>query len=115
MNGTMIKTIIIDDEMHCINRLKSLISNYHQNQISVLDAFQSVESGIKGIEALKPDLVFLDIQIGAKNGFDVLKHFDKIDFDVIFTTAYDQYAVLAFKCSAVDYLLKPIDIEDLNK
>jgi len=115
MNGTMIKTIIIDDEMHCINRLKSLISNYHQNQISVLDAFQSVESGIKGIEALKPDLVFLDIQIGAKNGFDVLKHFDKIDFDVIFTTAYDQYAVLAFKCSAVYYLLKPIDIEDLNK
>lgn len=110
----MIKAIIIDDEMHCINRLKSLISTHHNNDVLVINHFQSVEEGIQGIESLQPNLVFLDIQIGAKNGFDVLKHFNKIHFDVIFTTAYDQYAVLAFKCSAVDYLLKPIDIEDLH-
>src|SRR5690554_370237 len=109
----MIQAIIIDDEQHCIDRLDYLFSTFSRKTIQVTGAFQTVESGIQGIEDLKPDLVFLDIQIGGRTAFDLLDQFPEIRFEIIFTTAFDQYAIRAFKFSAVDYLLKPIDRDDL--
>ncbi|PKP26473.1 MAG: DNA-binding response regulator [Bacteroidetes bacterium HGW-Bacteroidetes-2] len=108
----MIKALIIEDEQHCIDRLILLLQPYLN--ITILGTFLTVETGKNGIKTLQPDLVFLDIQIHQKTGFDLLKSFQHINFQVIFTTAYDAYAVQAFKFSAIDYLLKPIDEEDLN-
>src|SRR5690348_2503194 len=102
----MIKSIIIDDEQHCINRLESLIQNHHADDLKLCGAFQSVDDGIKAIKQMQPDLVFLDIEIQDKTGFDLLKQVPEINFEVIFTTAYDKYAVQAFRFSAIDYLLK---------
>ncbi len=79
-----------------------------------MDVFTSVEEGIKGIHKLHPDLVFLDVQINNKTGFDLLKQFGEVNFDVIFATAFDKYGVQAFKFSAIDYLLKPVDADDLK-
>lgn len=109
----MIKAIIIDDEVHCINRLAELLKEYCEENIYLAGFFQTVEQGITGILKLRPDLVFLDVQINDKTGFDLLKQLHEIHFEIIFTTAYEKYAVQAFKFSAIDYLLKPVDPEDL--
>ena len=110
----MITAITIDDEPHCIDRLNHLLAQHHKSSIQVLSSFQSVEEGVAAIQQLQPDLVFLDVQINDKTGFDVLHHFDAISFAVIFTTAYEKYAIQAIKFSAVDYLLKPIDNDELK-
>lgn len=110
----MIKAIIIDDEMHCIRRLEYILADA-VNSIELCGAFQSVETGLTAIKQLKPQLVFLDVEIDNQTGFDLLKQLPAINFDVIFTTGYDKYAVEAFKFSAIDYLLKPVDEEDLYK
>ena len=110
----MITAIIIDDEQHCIERLSYLLAQHHKNTIQLLSSFTSAEKGTKAIEELQPDLVFLDVQLGDQTGFDVLKHFDKFGFAVIFTTAFEKYAIQAIKFSAVDYLLKPVDADDLK-
>ncbi|MBC7826877.1 MAG: response regulator transcription factor [Chitinophagaceae bacterium] len=111
----MIRAIIIDDEKHCIERLSDLLKENFANQVHLMESFNTVEDGIKAIEKLRPDLVFLDVQIHNKTGFDLLRHFDKIFFRVIFTTAFDKYAVQAFRFSAADYLLKPVDPEELKQ
>lgn len=108
----MMKAIVIDDEQHCIERLQALLLP-HLPEVQLVASFQSVEEGLRGIEMLRPELVFLDIQIGDKTGFDLLKAVQNPSFNVIFTTAFDKYAVQAFRFSAVDYLLKPIDAADL--
>lgn len=110
----MITAIIIDDELHCINKLSYLLAQHHKNTIQLLSSFQSVEEGVAAIQQLQPDLVFLDVQLNDKTGFDVLKHFDEFGFAVIFTTAYEKYAIQAIKFSAVDFLLKPIDNDELK-
>ena len=109
----MIKAIIIDDEQHCIDRLNYLLTTFSGKAIQVKGAFQTFESGLQGIGELKPDLVFLDIQIADRTAFDLLDQLPDIEFEIVFTTAFDQYAIRAFKFSAVDYLLKPIDRDDL--
>ncbi len=109
----MIKTVIIDDEAHCIDRILSLI-NQHPNTFNVLETLNSVEEALKTVPKLQPDLVFLDIKINSKTGFDFLQELDDINFKIIFTTAFDKYAIKAFKFSAFDYLLKPIDSNDFN-
>ncbi|MEO8147668.1 MAG: LytTR family DNA-binding domain-containing protein [Bacteroidia bacterium] len=109
----MIHAIIIDDEVNCIEMLEWLLKTYCPNV--TIDAM--CDSGEKGIEAInkhKPDVVFLDIEMPRMNGFDMLEKFDKLFFDVIFTTAYDKFAVKAFRYSALSYLLKPVDPEDLQ-
>ena len=111
----MIKAIIIDDEQHCINRLTKLINEYCSDEIELAGTFDTVEKGLEGIKKLNPELVFLDVEIKDKTGFDLLKQVPEVDFEVIFTTAYDKYAVQAFKFSAVDYLLKPVDADDLQQ
>jgi two-component system LytT family response regulator len=109
----MIKAIIIDDEQHCINRLQLLLKGLKAEKVIVESCCTSVEEGLEAVNKIRPDLLFLDVEINEKTGFDLLRQFSQIDFDVIFTTAFDKYAVQAFKFSAIDYLLKPIDSEDL--
>lgn len=110
----MTKAIIIDDEQHCIDRLEKLLKNYCRDSIELCGSFQSVEDALKMVNAVKPNLVFLDVEIKDKTGFDFLKQLPEINFEVIFTTAYDKYAVQAFKFSAIDYLLKPVDADELQ-
>jgi len=109
----MIRAVIVDDEQHCISRLTDLLNRHCKQTVTIAGAFGSVDEAITGIINLKPDLVFLDIQLHEQTGFDMLAQLPHIDFEVIFTTAYDNYAIQAFKFSAVDYLLKPIDPDDL--
>lgn len=111
----MINSIIVDDEPHCVDRLSGLIHEHFDDSVRILDSFDTVEAAIAGSKRLQPDLVFLDMHINDKTGFDLLTELDSIDFDVIFTTAYEKYAVQAFRFSAVDYLLKPIDADDLRQ
>ena len=110
----MIKAIIIDDEHNNIVTLNSFISKYCLN-IEVIATAENVKSGIETININKPDLVFLDIEMPDGSGFDLLESFEKVNFQVIFVTAYDQYAIKAFQYSAIDYLLKPINPEMLVK
>lgn len=109
----MINTIIIDDEIHCIQRLSNLLKEYCRDNIHLLGAYENIEEGLSSIKKLRPGLVFLDIQLNEKTGFDMLRQIKDITFELIFTTAYEKYAVQAFKFSALDYLLKPIDADDL--
>jgi len=110
----MIKAIIIDDELHAIEGLKYEIEQTTP-EVNVIGYTTNPVEGIGMIHELNPDLLFLDIEMPSMNGFEVLKNLkDKIDFDVIFVTAYDQYAIKAFKFSAIDYLLKPVNGNDLK-
>src|SRR5450432_74692 len=109
----MIKAIIIDDEQHCVDRLQKLLEEHCRSAVLVIGAFNSVEDGVKAIRQLEPDLVFLDVELQDKKAFDLLQQLNEINFAIIFTTAHQQYAVQAFKFSALDYLLKPIDPDDL--
>jgi two-component system LytT family response regulator len=108
----MVKAIIIDDELHCINTLIMLLKAYCPD-VSVVAVCQSPMEGKNAIETLKPDLVFLDIEMPEMNGFKLLEQLHDIFFALIFTTGYDQYAIKAIKFSALDYLMKPIDPNEL--
>jgi two-component system LytT family response regulator len=108
-----ILSIIIDDELNNIENLQSLLRAYC-NDISVVATAISADEGKVAIEEHNPDLVFLDIQMPGKSGFDMLKTFPQIDFEIIFITAYDQYGIQAIKFSALDYLLKPVVIDELK-
>lgn len=110
----MIRVLIIDDEQHCIDRLIQMLLPAHKEFIKVIDAVRSVEEGIKSIVSSQPDLVFLDVQMEDKTGFDLLRSLPEINFAIIFTTAFEKFAIQAIKFSAIDYLLKPIDEDDLN-
>lgn len=102
----MIKTVIIDDERLARNELKKLLLDFPEIEV-VAEAANSAE-GIEKINSFNPDLIFLDIQMPGKTGFDMLAELDKTPF-VIFTTAYDEYALKAFEVNALDYLLKPVE------
>lgn len=110
----MIQAIIIDDERHSCDALKMLLEKCCP-QIQVAATCHSAKAGIAKISELKPDLIFLDIEMPYLNGFQMLEQIPNIDFEIIFTTSYDQYAIKAFKFSALDYLLKPVDREELEK
>lgn len=111
----MVRAIIIDDEAHCIERLSRLLETYCKDEILLMDSFSNVSDGISGTNRLRPELVFLDVQINEKTGFDYLQEFKEINFAVIFTTAFEKFAMQAIKFSAADYLLKPIDADDLKE
>jgi two-component system, LytTR family, response regulator len=108
----MIKAIIIDDEIHCLETLSLLLSEYCP-EVQLLEQCRSAKMGIEAIEKHKPDLVFLDIEMPVMNGFELLEQLSAISFAIIFTTGYDQYAIKAIRFSALDYLLKPIDPKEL--
>ncbi|SFH23243.1 LytR/AlgR family response regulator transcription factor [Pedobacter insulae] len=109
----MITAILVDDEPINNSNLNALLSK-HCKEIKVIDTATSVDEARSQILALKPDVVFLDIEMPDKNGFDLLKSFQNPDFAVVFVTAYDSYGIAAVKFSALDYLLKPINIEELK-
>ena len=109
----MITAIIIDDEQHCVEALYRDLIKHHDN-VEVLAKCNSAKEGILAIKKLKPQLIFLDVEMPWMNGFEMLEMLDHIDFCIIFTTAYDKFAAKAFRISAVDYLLKPIDADDLK-
>jgi len=102
----MIKAVIIDDERLARNELKKLLMEFPE--IEVIAEAANATEGIEKIDSLNPDLIFLDIQMPGKTGFDMLAELDKAP-DVIFTTAYDDYALKAFEVNALDYLLKPVE------
>ena len=107
------RAVIIDDNEKARIALGSDLEDYCE-QVDVVGEADSVESGIKLIIRKKPDLIFLDIKMGDGTGFDLLEQLpDQVNSQVIFTTAYDEFALKAFKYAALDYLLKPIDSEDL--
>ena len=108
----MIKTVILDDEFNCVEALKWKLENFCPD-IEIVATFQNPEKAIAYLEENQIDLLFLDIQMPLLNGFDVLEALENITFDVIFTTAYDNYGILAVKFSALDYLLKPIRQKEL--
>ncbi len=109
----MITAIIIDDEKNGAEVLQLLIEQYFTH-INIIAIEHSAETGIDAILKLKPELVFLDIEMPTATGFDVIKSTNTVDYEIIFTTAYDHYAIKAFKTHAIDYLLKPIDISELE-
>lgn len=109
----MIKAIIIDDEQNCIDALVADIAKYCSN-VEIVAECVSGKEGILSIKKHKPRLIFLDVEMPWMNGFEMLELLDNIDFCIIFTTAYDKFAAKAFRICAVDYLLKPIDAEDLK-
>lgn len=104
--------VIIDDEVNNIKNLKSLLNRYCP-QISVVSYATNVDEGILLIHQQNPKIVFLDVQMPGENGFDLLKNINHPAFEVIFVTAYEKYAIDAIKFSAIDYLLKPVDISEL--
>jgi two-component system LytT family response regulator len=108
----MIRAIIIDDEAHCIDTLSMLLKEFCPD-VQIAELCRSAKKGLEAIEKHKPDLVFLDIEMPAMNGFEMLEQFTEIPFAVIFTTSYDQYAIKAIRFSALDYLLKPIEPSEL--
>jgi two-component system, LytTR family, response regulator len=109
----MIKAIIVDDERHCINRLTLLLTKHHPGTIQLLPPVSTVKDAIRAVKEYLPDLIFLDVQIHDRTGFDLLRECGKINFKIIFTTAYDRFAIQAIKFSAIGYLLKPVDEDDL--
>lgn len=110
----MLRSIIIDDEPQNATILKNDL-NTHCPSVEVVSICHSGKEGIIAIKKEKPDLVFLDIEMPWMNGFEMLEMLDDIKFSIIFTTAHDEFAAKAFRISAVDYLLKPIDAIDLKE
>lgn len=106
------RVILIDDEPNCLEMLALLIERYFP-MLNIVGQFEDPSVAVDKIRDLKPDVVFLDVQMPNLTGFDVIEQCRNTPFNVIFTTAYEQYALKAFKYSAIDYLLKPIDKEEL--
>ncbi len=108
----MIKAIIVDDELGARESLAKMVEK-NCKQIQIVAKADSMANAYEAIINFQPDLVFLDVEMPNGNAFDLLEKFDKINFDIIFTTAYDHYAIKGIKYSAIDYILKPIDPEEL--
>jgi two-component system LytT family response regulator len=110
--GYVLKVIIIDDEAPSRRALKIALTDYCAS-VKIVAIAETPQKGIESIIEHKPDLVFLDVQMPGMTGFDLLSHFREIDFDIVFITAHNHYAIKAIRFSALDYLLKPIQIDEL--
>lgn len=110
----MIKAVIVDDEPYCCQALAKLLERYCPN-VSVARICNSGEDALSAIRDENPQIVFLDIEMPGMNGFEMLERLPAINFELIFTTSYDQYAIKAIRFSALDYLLKPVDREELQR
>jgi len=109
----MLKALIIDDEPAAVKTLELMIKRY----VPEIEDLKSTNDPAEGIHLLKtyqPQILFLDIQMPVMTGFDILKHFPNLPFNIIFTTAHDEYAIQAIRFSALDFLLKPIDADELQ-
>jgi two-component system, LytTR family, response regulator len=110
----MITTTIVDDEPDCCESLVILLERYCP-EVKVLDICYSAEAAINSIKEQPPQILFLDIEMPFMNGFEMLEKLGSINFELIFTTSYDRYAIKAIRFSALDYLLKPVDREELQR
>ena len=110
----MITATIVDDEPYSCEALVTLLER-HCPEVKVLDICYSAAGALQSISEQKPQILFLDIEMPHMNGFELLEKLHEIDFELIFTTSYDQYAIKAIRFSALDYLLKPVDWEELKK
>jgi len=110
----MIRVTIVDDEQHCIDQLVALLDHY-RDRVSISSIHHELDGALQGIGKYRPDVVFLDVQLGERTAFELLQQLPHVDFTLIFTTAYEQYAISAFKYSALDYLLKPIGKTDFDQ
>ncbi len=110
----MITATIVDDEPYSCEALATLLERYCPD-VKVLDICYSASSALKSINEKKPQILFLDIEMPNMNGFELLEKLPSIDFELIFTTSYDHYAIKAIRFSALDYLLKPVDTEELTR
>lgn len=108
-----LKAIVVDDEFNARSNLKLLLDEFCE-EIEVIDTAESAEDARKKIKILKPDVIFLDIAMPNEDGFSLLKSIPNPSFSVVFTTAYNEFALKAFKANAIDYIEKPISIEDLQ-
>jgi two-component system, LytTR family, response regulator len=108
----VIKAFIIDDELQSRNFLAKMLQQYLP-EVNIVGQAATVEEGLSGIKNHSPNIVFLDIQLKTETGFDLLSRLSEINFALIFTTAFDKYAIKAFRFNAIDYLLKPIVINEL--
>ena len=108
----MLRTIIIDDEAHMRQTLEKMVRRFCPD-LNIVATADGVKAGIDAIQKHNPDLVLLDIKLDDGTGFNILEELEPVDFKVIFVTAYDQYAIKAFKFSAIDYILKPVDPDEL--
>ena len=110
----MIKAIIVDDEPYCCETLSILLHRYCP-QVEVTGSYHSGAEALDRIREQRPQMLFLDIEMPRMNGFELLEKIKDLSFELIFTTSYDQYAIKAIRFSALDYLLKPIDREELQR
>ena len=101
------KVILVDDEVYCTDVLEILLKK-HCPELQIVGVFNQSQVALEALRSDPPDLLFLDIEMPQMNGFELLKQLGNYNFNVIFTTAYDQYAISAFKFNTIDYLLKPI-------
>lgn len=108
----MLKVVIVEDELHSRETLRNLLTEFC-SQVEIMAMAPTLADGVYAIKTLRPDLVFLDIELQPHTGFELLEQVPNINFQVIFTTAYEHYALKAIKFSAIDYLLKPVDVEEL--
>lgn len=108
----MLKAIIVDDEAKARRILESFLTDYCPT-VQIVATAEDVPQAVKAIKKFEPDIVFLDIEMPGYNGFQLLEFFDEVNFEIVFTTAYSEFALKAFQVSAIDYLLKPIQIEQL--
>jgi two-component system, LytTR family, response regulator len=107
-----IRTVLVEDEPDAMEHLEMLLTQYCEN-VDIAGKYTDVKSSLTGLTTIKPDLVVMDIRLPDGTAFDILNQLKTISFNVIFTTAYSEYAIKAFKISAIDYLLKPIDIDEM--
>ena len=112
--ATLIQAVLVDDEDNSLEALEILLNRYCPD-VQIIGRAQSVETAVNVINEVKPELLFLDIALPDGQGFEVLENVEYTGFEVVFTTAYDQYALKAFEFSAIDYLLKPINAEKLKQ
>lgn len=110
----MIRAILIDDEERARSVLSSLLAQFCP-EVELLEACSNVPDAVLAINKLQPDVVFTDIEMPGYSGFELLDFFAEVNFQIIFTTGYNEYALKAFEVSAIDYLLKPIQIDQLEK
>ena len=111
---TRIKTILIDDEQSARSVLTNLLHRI-SSDVEIIASCSTLEEGVEQIKKLKPNVVFLDVQMPNYAGYEIGRFFSNIDFEIIFVTAFDRYAIKAFELNAIDYLVKPVDRTKLGK
>ena len=108
----MLKAIIVDDEPYCCETIATLLEE--SRDVEIVSVCHNAADALAAIRKYSPDIVFLDVEMPKMNGFEMLEHLPQVNFEIIFTTSYDQYALKAIRFSAIDYLLKPVDEEELR-